>query len=79
MQILFIFQLLQNFYKLMVAVPAHLPAQRLPAALGFCIITINAFGARHPAGGAGDSPPATVSISQVDVGAPTVRAGVHGD
>ena len=60
-----------------VAVTAHLPAQRLPAARGLLVVSVHAFGARHPAGGAGDSPPASVSISQVDVGAPAVGAGVH--
>ena len=77
MQILFIFQLLQNFYKLPVTVPAHPAAQHLPAALSFCIITSNTRRARHPTGGAGDSPPAPVSISQVDVRTAAVRTGVH--
>lgn len=58
--------------------PAHLPAQRLPATLGFRVVTVYALGAGHPTGGAGDSPPAPVSIGKVDVGAPTVGAGVHG-
>lgn len=60
-----------------VAVTAHLSAQRLPAALGFCIVTINTLRARHTAGGAGDSPPAPVSIRQINPGAPAVRTGVH--
>lgn len=57
--------------------PAHTPAQYLPAARGFLVVSVDTFRAGPPAGGAGDSPPAPVSISQVDVGAPTVWAGVH--
>lgn len=56
---------------------AHTPAQYLPPARGLLVVTIDTLGAGHPTGGAGDSPPASVSISQVDVGAPAVGAGVH--
>lgn len=57
--------------------PAHPAAEDTPPARGFRVVPVYAFGARHPAGGAGDSTPAPVSIGQVDVGAPAVWAGVQ--
>lgn len=57
--------------------PAHPAAKDTPAARGLGVVSVYAFGTRHPAGGAGDSTPASVSISQVDVGTAAVGAGVH--
>ena len=77
MQILFIFQLRDDFDKTAGAVPAHPAAEDAPPARGLLVVTIDTLRARHPAGGAGDSAPAPVSIGQVDVGAPAVGAGVQ--
>ena len=57
--------------------PAHTAAEDTPPARGFLVVSVYTLGARHPAGRAGDSAPAPVSIGQVDVGAPAVWAGVQ--